>query len=379
MKKHIYVYALLLFVSCTLCEGQNKPDQQRSYYRTDTIGAITSHGPLSITRNIRQDKKGNIWIAAFDGIFRYDPARRSDSAVLRSDGKTFTNITSTVSKARFFDVLEDKKGNFWFATIGSGVFYYNPSASDGKSFQHFTTKDGLGNDRVPHIYEDKRGNIWFGTESGASRYDPSRAGGKSFQTYQLNEGLPDANPDDNDVNSIIEDKTGKFWFGTRGNAYTYDGKKFTVLKNMGETFTNVRTIIEDKKGNIWLAGSDGLWRYDPSAALRAGGNTFTNFTKNFTGYVYEDRKGNIWTSSQPDYNGTDRWALSRYDASTLSNPKPTVTDILAEYEDYKNMIFGILEANDGSIWFGTLGGVYRYDPSALLKTGGTAITAFKDK
>ncbi|MFC0316957.1 MULTISPECIES: two-component regulator propeller domain-containing protein [Olivibacter] len=25
------------------------------------------------------------------------------------------------------------------------------------------------------------------------------------------------------------------------------------------------------------------------------------------------------------------------------------------------MIFGILEANDGSIWFGTLNGVYRYD------------------
>jgi len=25
------------------------------------------------------------------------------------------------------------------------------------------------------------------------------------------------------------------------------------------------------------------------------------------------------------------------------------------------MIFGILEANDGSIWFGAMDGVYRYD------------------
>jgi ligand-binding sensor domain-containing protein len=25
------------------------------------------------------------------------------------------------------------------------------------------------------------------------------------------------------------------------------------------------------------------------------------------------------------------------------------------------MVFGILEANDGNIWFGSLDGVYRYD------------------
>jgi len=30
----------------------------------------TSHGPKWITRNIIQDRKGNIWMAAFDGIFR---------------------------------------------------------------------------------------------------------------------------------------------------------------------------------------------------------------------------------------------------------------------------------------------------------------------
>lgn len=350
MTKHLHVYTLLMFVSCTLCEGQ------KSYYPTDTSKVVTSHGPLGIARNIKQDKKGNIWIAAFSGVYRYDP-----SAVLRVSGKAFTNVTNEVSSARFFDVLEDRKGNFWFSSIGSGVYYY-----DGKTFRNFTTKDGLANDRVPHIYEDKSGNIWFGTEGGASRYD-----GKSFQNFKPNEGLPDINPDNNDVNSIIEDRTGEFWFATRGNAFTYDGKKFTVLTHNGEPFTNVRTIIEDSKGNIWLAGGDGLWRYD--------GKTFTNFTRNFTGYVYEDKKDNIWTSSQPDYNGSDRWALSRYDANTLSNPKPTVTDIMTDYEDYKGMLFGILEARDGSIWFGSLAGVHRYDPSASLRAGKNIITSFKDK
>jgi ligand-binding sensor domain-containing protein len=357
MANFLYIYALLILVSGTVCDGQ------KSYYpiepETKQV-TTTSHGPLSITRNIKQDKKGNIWIAAFDGVFRYDP-----SALLKIGGKAFTNITSPVSSARFFDVLEDKKGNFWFSSIGSGVFYYDPSKSGKDAFQHFTTKEGLANDRVPHIYQDKSGRIWFGTESGASRFDPSASGGKSFQNYLMNGGLPNGNKDDNDVNSILEDKTGKFWFATRGNLFTYDGKKFTVFTHNGDPFINVRTIMEDKKGNIWLAGAPGLWRVN--------GSTFTNFTLNFTGYVYEDRKGNIWTSSKPEYsyNGGDRWVLSRYDAKTLLNPKPTATDIMEGYEDYKNMLFGILEANDGSIWFGSLGGVYRYD--------GKNIVGFKDK
>ncbi|MRG45693.1 histidine kinase [Chitinophaga sp. SYP-B3965] len=329
--KHVLLYtSLLMFFFCTSGKGQN--------------------GPNSIVRTIKQDKKGNIWIASWEGVFRYNE-------------KSFTNITSKESSARFFSVLEDRKGNFWFASIGSGVYYY-----DGKSFKNFTTKDGLANDRVTNIYEDKTGNIWFGTESGASFYD-----GKSFQNFKMKEGAVHATdsvhgsiyqkpiPEDhwfhNDVNAIIEDKTGKLWFGTRGYAFVYDGKTFTTITNKdGKPFANVRSIIKDKKGNIWLGGYDGLWRYD--------GSTFTNFTQRFVGYIYEDKKGNIWTSSDNSNDSSRAWALSRYDEKSLSDKKPMATEITN-----KAMIFGILEANDGSIWFGAFDGVHRYD--------GKTITDFK--
>ncbi len=281
-------------------------------------------------------------MASWDGVFRYD-------------GKSFTNITSEVSSARF-SILEDREGNFWFASVGLGVYYY-----DGISFQNFTTKEGLANDRVGDIYEDKTGNIWFGTEGGVSRYDAKSFAfsvnktGKSFRNFTTKEGLSN-----NDVNSIIEDKTGKFWFGTRGHACVYDGKKFTVFTHHGKPFTNVRTIIEDKKGNIWLGGNDGLWRYD--------GSTFTNVTLKPVGYVYEDKKGNIWTSSAENTNGQRQdWLLSRYEAKSLSNENPIVTEIKPKAET----LFGILEAYNGSIWFGTDRGAYRYD--------GITINDFKGK
>lgn len=346
---HVRVYAILMFVFCTPCKGQNKSKLTKDDAKSETKEVITSHGPNTMVRAIEQDRHGNIWLASTEGIIRFD-------------GKFFTNITSKVSSARFFSVLEDRKGNFWFASVGSGVYYYDSkSLPTGKaSFQNFTTKDGLASDRVTNIYEDKSGNIWFGTEGGASRYD-----GKSFRNYRMNGELPgnDVNSKDhNDVNSIIEDKTGKFWFGTRANACTYDGKTFTVVTHNGRPFKNVRTIIEDKKGNIWLGGSNGLWRYN--------GSTFSNFTPNFVGYIYEDKNGNIWTSS---VSGNDEgWALSRYDEKSLynlfiTNPvlKPTVTELTS-----KGGIFGILEDNDGSIWFGAGDGVYRYDENT--------ITDFKD-
>jgi ligand-binding sensor domain-containing protein len=342
--KYAHVYALLLMsVFYTVCEGQNKTDLPKDI-KPETKNTVTSPGPNRITRNIIQDRKGNIWMAAFDGIFRYD-------------GNSFTNITGKVSSARFFSILEDRKGNFWFASVGSGVYYY-----DGASFRNFTTRDGLANNRVTNIYEDKTGNIWFGTEYGASRYD-----GKSFQNTRMKEGPPPSSSDSvhvsevdwkhNDVNAISEDKTGKLWFATRGDARVYDGKTFTTITTPdGKPFTNVRSIIKDKKGNIWLGGNDGLWRYD--------GSTFTNFTQKFVGYIYEDKKGNIWTSSE----GANArvWVLSRYDEKSLSDKKPTVTEIAA-----KPMIFGILEDDKGNIWFGSVDGVYRYD--------GNTTTDFKGK
>ena len=80
--------------------------------------------------------------------------------------------------------------------------------------------------------------------------------------------------------------------------------------------------------------------------------------------IIEDKIGNIWTTGQ--VNQQD-WALSRYDAKTLYNKTPTVIEIISGPPAF----LGILEANDGSIWFGSMSGVHRYD--------GKTFTEFKDK
>ena len=329
MKKLVKLFTLfLMFVFYTSCGVQNQTNVPKDNIKPETKDTVTSYWPGDTVSQIKKGRNGAILIA-------------SDRAVFRYDGKSFINLTSKLGPHIFHDALEDRKGDLWFATDDSaGVYYYN-----GEAFQHFTTREGLANNQVICIYEDKAGIIWFGTRAGVSRYD-----GKSFRNFTMK----GEHWYDNFITTIMEDKTGKLWIGTRYNVSIYDGKTFTTLTNKsGEAIVDVWSIIEDKEGNIWLGGWDGLRRYDE--------NTFTKIAHN-TGYnfIIEDKKGNIWTSGI--IKGST-WALSRYDQKSLYDKEPTVTEIMSER---LRMNSGILEANDGSIWFGNNGGLYRYDGKTIM-------------
>lgn len=330
-------YFLILIIVCVSC-GQTQTDvpiddfsKRHNGYSESHLNEVgTSNVPVSMVRNLSLDKNGNVLIAASrGGVFRYD-------------GISFTNLTSNMEDPhRFWDVLEDRFGNLWFASTDSGVSYY-----DGISLRHFTTKDGLASNMVMFIYEDRAGNIWFSGD-GLTRYD-----GKSFRQFTTRDGLPQSS-----FRDITEDKSGNIWIATADGPSYYDGKTFTVVeKKNGKAFKNVWSIMEDKRGSIWFGDVDGLWRFD--------GDIFTQVSQRGAYSILEDKKGNIWTTGGVN---SSIWALSRYDASSLYDEMPTVTDILSGPPAYH----GLLEADNGSIWFGSGDGVYRYD--------GKTITDFKSK
>ena len=250
--------------------------------------------------------------------------------------------------------LQDRKGNLWFATTADGVYRY-----DGKAFTNFTTKDGLNSNGVFAIYEDKKGNIWFGTDKGLSSFD-----GKTFSPFTTSNGNY-INPFTNNpttnifVNSILEDKNGKFWFGAENGVYCYDGKVFTrFLDNPNLINDNkfdpklVLSMIEDKKENIWFTTrAEGIYRFD--------GKSLTNYKPNneswFRGLL-EDKNGNIWVGRR--YKG-----VFRYDGKTFTN-------ILQNGQFDSDTPASIIQDKTGNIWFGTETGVWRYDPSASLSAGG---------
>lgn len=340
------LYTLVLFVFSVSCQGQSKNEKLKPEI-TPNVERVARSGPKSITRNMIQDRRGDIWIASWEGVFRYD-------------GKSFINMTADVSTHRFFSLFEDSKGNLWFGSIGGGVYLF-----DGNGFQNFTTQDGLPNNEIVSIYEDGNGNIWLGANGGVSRYN-----GTSFQNYILSgdemaedhtgKKVPDFTRPPLEVNAIIQDNQGRFWFATRGNTFIFDGKAFIVLANDGKPFKNVRCLIRDLHGNTWLGGQDGFWRCDGMECIE--------ITKDFVGYIYQDRRGNIWTSSAKLAN-QNNWVLTRYEVDTLMKHHPS----FSEMNPNVGALFGIIEDDKGNLWFGAGSGVYRYDGMTITDSEGNQL------
>lgn len=303
-----------------------------------------------MVRSIKKGSNGTLLMAG--------PNNASFGDVFRYDGQSFTNLTSKLGQHIFQNVLEDRRGNMWFASTDSGVYYDN-----GKSIQQFTTTQGLADNRVTAIYEDKAGIIWLGTGNGLSRYD-----GKSFRTLKK----PNPSRDyygrnwNNEINTILEDKTGKLWVGTRGAAFVYDRKTFTTLTYQGEPFLGVWAIMEDRKGAIWLGGFNTKGGRRPGGLYRYDGSRFTKVSDRSAYAIIEDKKGDIWTTGPVNAANWTVQAVSRYEVNSLASNEPRVTEIRSG-----KSFLGLSEATDGSIWFGDATGVYRYD--------GNIITDFYNK
>lgn len=332
LRKHI---CSLLFLSAFLClnkvNGQITQSELEAAlkagidpYFVETSDTISSHGPKSIVRDVLQDKNGNFWFATWHGIMGYD-------------GKVFTNYTLKYGLKHFHVVslYEDKKGNLWFGTARGGLYLYN-----GKSFKLFTTKEGLADNTVMCITEDKEGHIWFGTENGASRYD-----GKTFVNFTTRDGLSS-----NYVNSLLQDKRGKLWFGCDGIT-CYNGKTFTTFKNKdGLPFARVASLFEDQDENIWIGTIKGLCRYN--------GKSLSDFIiPKLVMYMSEDKKSNLLLAFN-DYPRNQNFVLYSYDGKSFTKT------IEQNYQDH-GAIFRSIEDKGGNIWFGTNKGVCRYDGKTL--------------
>ena len=214
------------------------------------------------------DRKGNIWAGTNHGAFRFNG---SSFSTFKIPNPVIENPSYKWVVGKVWSLIEDKKGNIWFGRDGFGACKF-----DGKSFTHFTQKDGLCSNNVSDIVEDKQGNMWFGclssdfpkyvNEGGLSRYD-----GKTFTQFSEQEGLSK-----NDIYSVYADRKGDIWMGATGlGVYQYDGQSFKLYKGtdrMDLTWSvGIQSILEDRKGTLWFGFSGGLFRFN--------GSSISNVTK----------------------------------------------------------------------------------------------------
>lgn len=288
-------------------------------------------------------------------------------------------------------IFQDSKGNYWLGSHNEGVSFY-----DGKSFEYFTTKEGLSDNQIRSIQEDENGKIWLGTANGISVYDkgkftnyPSKNNNPIFNWNETNGDLwfnaweedginrfdginmnhlifpkPQNKNSNNSygVTGISKDKNGKVWIATYAALFSYDDKMVNIfdaekLNLKDNEQLHIRSVLADSKGRIWI-GNNGigvLLMEDNSIINFSEKNNLIHPTSRRNGdksppgtlehafAIEEDSDGNIWFGDV--YTGA--W---KYDGKTFTNysvsNNPSKPMIWTIYKDNKNnLLFGMADGN----------------------------------
>ncbi|WP_121808665.1 sensor histidine kinase [Mucilaginibacter kameinonensis] len=179
-----------------------------------------------------------------------------------------------------------------------------------------------------------------------------------FDRLDIKKGLPESN-----VGSLLEDSQGYMWFSTQNGLVRYDGYRYKIYK-LGspklnkQVSTLVFNVIEDKNKTLWITTlANGIFKYNRA-------------TDSFTQYPYPanltygqlivgtiDNDGNLW---------------GRFDSATSGQNMMKFEPVTGQYLLFSNRQKGIyhiratvyynpVKTADGSIWFGSNNGIYRYN------------------
>jgi ligand-binding sensor domain-containing protein len=116
------------------------------------------------------------------------------------------NVKDGLPSSEVYEMLEDSKGYFWFAT-DMGVSRFN-----GYAFENFSTENGLPDNTVYGIYEDHKKNIWFRSLSGKLSYYKNNG----IQTLPCNNDLVHVLKNLT-VTSLFVDSRDTLWVGVNSN------------------------------------------------------------------------------------------------------------------------------------------------------------------
>lgn len=274
-------------------------------------------------RGLVEDSTGNLWIAAENGVYRYD-------------GKDVRQYMDGRDGTKYYCICTDIADNIYVGTANKGLF-----CKQGELFIHVKA---TGNAPVPALYRDNSGNILVGFDGkGVAVYNPL--------TKELAENIyysHEVELSKSKVYSIIEDKSGNIWLGLSekgifqqppvASGFRYMGYKAGASNLIGTS--NICCVFTDSRNNTWLgADKDGIYCLDDH------GNLVRHYYEGVPSTVLticEDESGHIWIGSYGEGGGwIDPRTSIYHPINNDSYGYFSITDYVADAE--------------GRIWAGTMG------------------------
>lgn len=235
-----------------------------------------------------EDRYGNVWIGNGWGVYVGNPATMS-----------FRHIPD-FGMSYIFDIIEAANGDIWVATMGNGVFRYEPVTGSVVHFEHDEANPGsLCSNSVSGIFETSFGELWFSTDRGGiCRYNPKD---NSFTSFAEEQGLPD-----DTAYKMLEDKHHNLWFGTNNGLVKFSPKTgnvttFTVKDGLPTNQFNYKSALAGSDGTFYFGCSEGMISFDP---YKEHSNTYVPPVI-ITQLVIDNKEMSVY----PDKDGVERGVM----------------------------------------------------------------------
>ncbi|HEY0795926.1 MAG TPA: two-component regulator propeller domain-containing protein [Acidisarcina sp.] len=196
-------------------------------------------------------------------------------------------------------------------------------------------QDGLAEDVVQAFAQTADRYFWIGTTAGLVRFD-----GAEFVTYN-SRNVPALT--EKSIFCLLADRDGGLWIGTEGGGLVlYRDGVFRAF-SLGDGLTNafVRRVYQDSRGTIWIGTDGGLFQVSGKRIVRVDNNA--NIPMLAVHAIREDAQGGIWAGGS---------RLVR-----IENGKAREYHLRGELSEYR--VKSILAEKNGTVWVGTVSGLYR--------------------
>jgi len=326
-----------------------------------TVYKHDSFNPNSLSDNyIRfmiETKDGFLWIGTESGgLNKFDPATELFTHYTH-DPDDSNSLSHNSVKFIFADPDETNE-IIWLGTIGAGVDKFDFATNTFTHYSHDPNNtNSISDNYVNSIYMDSQGYVWVGTLNGLNKFDDQN---NSWQSYYHDPG-DNRSISNSEVYTILEGGNGTLLFGTLDGMNQLQAGdtfiRFDAEANLKLKEIDIQSMIQDKYGRYWIGTYHGLRRFDKKendlVLYQSESGDPNSLSDNNITCLYEDDSGLLWVGTgggginkmKPNAEYFLHFSHIPGNPSSLSHPS----------------IRGIYEDKEGILWVGGYGGLNRID------------------
>ncbi len=306
--------------------------------------------PYSMSDNVIftfcQDREGGLWVGTYLGGINYLPKQYV------SFQKFFPQLRSpSLSGNAVHEICKDQYGNFWIGTEDGGVTKFNMQKNSFTSFTPTGAKGSIAYHNI-HGLLATGNELWIGTfEHGLDVMDILTE--KVIRHYYAGPGGHSLK--NNFIVTIFQTKSHDILVGTWGGLFKYNRATddFTAVHELN---SHIQALLEDDENILWCCTQgDGVYCYNPQTKqysnFKYDPHVENSLIDNHVNGIFQDSKKNLWFGTEGGLckYEKDKGRFTRY---TTKNGLPD------------NLIFRILEDDKNNLWISTSKGLVCFNPDA---------------